>query len=52
MTEHDIPLNAIVTPEKIIELAPAFEKPEGLYWSFLPKEKIDAIPVLKKRQRA
>jgi hypothetical protein len=51
MTEHDIPLTAIVTPQEIFEIAPFFKRPGGLYWKMLPGEKIDAIPILKAKQR-
>lgn len=51
MSEHDIPINAIITPEKIILLKPHYQKPNGIYWHILPPEKIDAIPVLKARKR-
>lgn len=52
MTEHDIPLNAIITPEEVITLKPQFPKPKGIYWDILPSEKIDTIPVLKARKKA
>jgi len=47
MTEHDIPLSAIVTPAEVIELQSSFSRPKGIYWSMLAQEKIDEIPVLK-----
>jgi 5-formyltetrahydrofolate cyclo-ligase len=47
MTEHDIPLSAIVTPGEIIEIDVAFPRPRGIYWRMLPQEKIEAIPILK-----
>jgi 5-formyltetrahydrofolate cyclo-ligase len=50
MTEHDIPLNAIITPEEAKTIRPRFQKPTGIYWHILPPEKIDAIPVLKERK--
>jgi 5-formyltetrahydrofolate cyclo-ligase len=49
MTEHDIPLSAIVTPNEVIETKSLFCRPEGIYWNLLPREKIDEIPVLKVR---
>ena len=49
MTEHDIPLSAIVTPDGIIEVEPAFPRPRGIYWRMLPREKIEEIPLLKVR---
>lgn len=50
MTEHDIPLNAIITPEEAILIKPRYPKSKGIYWHILPPEKIDAIPVLKRRK--
>jgi 5-formyltetrahydrofolate cyclo-ligase len=50
MTEHDIPLSAIVTPSKIIEIESTLPRPKGIYWKMLPTEKIAAIPVLKARK--
>lgn len=51
MTEHDIPLSAIVTPEEIIEIQSQLPRPKGIYWRMLPSEKIEAIPVLKRRKQ-
>ena len=50
MTEHDIPLSAIVTPNKFIEIESTLPRPKGIYWDMLPPEKIEAIPVLQKRR--
>lgn len=50
MTEHDIPLDAIVTPEEVLILEPSYPKPRGIYWRMLPPEKIEAIPVLRAKQ--
>src|ERR671910_722624 len=47
MTEHDIPLSAIVTPDEVFELDARLPRPKGIYWHMLADEKIDAIPVLK-----
>jgi 5-formyltetrahydrofolate cyclo-ligase len=48
MTEHDIPLSAIVTPAEVIEVSKPFPRPKGIYWKMLRREKIDEIPVLKR----
>ena len=48
--EHDIPVNAVITPERVIPLKAHYQKPKGIYWPMLPAEKIKAIPVLKARQ--
>jgi 5-formyltetrahydrofolate cyclo-ligase len=51
MTEHDIPLDAIATPEKLTTLKRRYRKPRGIYWKLLPEDKIAAIPVLNKSPR-
>jgi 5-formyltetrahydrofolate cyclo-ligase len=51
MTEHDIPLKAIVTPNEIIEIDSNLPRPKGIYWEMLPPEKIATIPVLKNRRK-
>ncbi len=45
---HDIPIDFIVTPDKIIDCKTRLAKPEGIYWEYLDEEKIAAIPLLKK----
>ncbi|HEY1236336.1 MAG TPA: 5-formyltetrahydrofolate cyclo-ligase [Candidatus Binatia bacterium] len=50
MTEHDIPLNAIITPSELIEVKPRFSRPKGIYWKILPQEKIADIPALADRR--
>ena len=47
MTEHDIPLSAIVTPGEIIEIDANFPRPKGIYWRMLGQEQIETIPILK-----
>lgn len=47
MTEHDIPLSAIVTPDEIIETQTRFPRPKKIYWHLLPREKIADIPALR-----
>jgi 5-formyltetrahydrofolate cyclo-ligase len=49
MTEHDIPITSIITPDETIETQSAMKRPKGIYWKLLPAEKIEAIPVLKER---
>ncbi|HKY08889.1 MAG TPA: 5-formyltetrahydrofolate cyclo-ligase [Candidatus Binatia bacterium] len=48
MTEHDIPLSAIVTPTQLIDVKARFPRPKGIYWKMLTREKIDDIPVLQR----
>jgi 5-formyltetrahydrofolate cyclo-ligase len=51
MTEHDIPLSAIVTPNEIIDIESTLPRPKGIYWNMLPPEKIASIPVLRNRRK-
>jgi 5-formyltetrahydrofolate cyclo-ligase len=51
MTEHDIPLSAIVTPDEVVKLKAPYRRPWGIDWKILPQEKIDAIPILNRRKR-
>lgn len=48
MTQHDIPLTAIVTPAEVIGTKTRRPRPKGIYWNMLPQEKIDEIPVLQR----
>src|SRR5262245_53187457 len=50
MTEHDIPLSAIITPNEVIEVKTSFARPKGIYWNMLDEEKLDEIPLLTKRR--
>ena len=50
MTDHDIPLDAIITPEKVTPIRPRYQKPRGIYWHSLSADKIQSIPVLKARR--
>jgi 5-formyltetrahydrofolate cyclo-ligase len=49
MTEHDIPLTAIITPKEIIEIKSRLQRPQGIYWKILPAEKLADIPVLQNK---
>ena len=51
MTEHDIPLSAIVTPMEVIEIAANFPRPKKIYWNILPREKLEDIPALKQSRK-
>ncbi len=47
MTDHDVPLDLIVTPDEVIETERAFERPSGILWDELEPEKLESIPVLQ-----
>jgi len=49
---HDIPVDYIVTPEKVIATKTKIKRPKGVYWDFLDEEKIESIPLLTKMDAA
>ena len=51
MTEHDFPLDIIVTQERIIYTNTEYRKPRGIFWD-LAKERIQEIPILKELYEA
>ncbi len=46
MMEHDVPLDYIITRDKIIHTEKIYEKPIGIKWNILG-DKFDEIPLLK-----
>ncbi|UCF07581.1 MAG: 5-formyltetrahydrofolate cyclo-ligase [Thermoplasmata archaeon] len=46
MTPHDVPLDLVITPKRVIE-TPKKKKPNGILWEELNEDKIAAIPILK-----
>jgi 5-formyltetrahydrofolate cyclo-ligase len=48
VTEHDIPVDLIVTPRAAIEVERAFDRPAGILWDHLQPPQIHEIPVLER----
>lgn len=46
MSEHDAPVDLILTPDRIIETAHAYPKPRGIIWELLPSDAFKRMPVL------
>jgi 5-formyltetrahydrofolate cyclo-ligase len=46
MTDHDVPVDFIVTPERVIRPPRAFAKPRGIRWDALSPEQLAAMPPL------
>jgi len=43
---HDVPLDVIVTPERVIRTETAAERPDGIDWDRLADERVEEMPVL------
>ncbi|HSJ45240.1 MAG TPA: 5-formyltetrahydrofolate cyclo-ligase [Euzebyales bacterium] len=48
MTDHDVPLDAIVTPNGVIDCTRTRPRPAGVLWDHLADDKIDQIPLLRR----
>jgi 5-formyltetrahydrofolate cyclo-ligase len=48
MTDHDVPLDAIVTPDEVIWCDGAHRRPTGVLWDHLSEAKIAEIPLLQR----
>lgn len=46
MSEHDVPLDVVVTPEEVLHCDRAHPRPTGIRWDELTDEKVAAIPLL------
>jgi len=46
--KHDVPLDWILTPEKVVKTNTSLEKPSGIDWDLLDEEELEEMPVLKK----
>ncbi len=45
--KHDLPVDMIITPSRILRALQPYPKPKGIYWELLSYEKIKSIPVLQ-----
>lgn len=48
MTDHDVPLDLIVTPDEIIRCSGDRARPGGVLWDHLPDDKVAEIPLLRR----
>lgn len=51
MTDHDVPLDLIVTPERVIRTRRGRAKPKGILWEELSDAQLAAMPVLGRMER-
>jgi len=45
---HDVPMDLVVTPERVIETETQYPRPDGVDWDALTDEKIGEIPILER----
>ncbi|GAX73690.1 hypothetical protein CEUSTIGMA_g1141.t1 [Chlamydomonas eustigma] len=51
MLEHDVPVDVIVTPTRVIWTTPKISKPAGILWHKLSPDKLSQIRVLQELKR-
>jgi len=51
MTRHDVPVDIVVTPARVIRTRPAFRKPAGIRWEELSADQLAAMPILRRLRR-
>ncbi|CAF1234552.1 unnamed protein product [Rotaria magnacalcarata] len=51
MTEHDLPVNVIITPKRIIYTNNTFTRPHAINWNDIDTETMLNLPVLKEFKR-
>ena len=47
MAEHDVPIDWIFTPTRVIRCHRERRRPSGIMWELLPREELEAIPLLR-----
>ncbi|MHA1616597.1 MAG: 5-formyltetrahydrofolate cyclo-ligase [Candidatus Njordarchaeales archaeon] len=47
MTNHDMPVDIILTPTKVIRTNTPYKKPRGVFWELLTEKDLEEIPLLK-----
>jgi 5-formyltetrahydrofolate cyclo-ligase len=50
MKAHDIPIDFILTQDRIIATHHKLKKPDGIYWEMLNEEMLQSIPVLQDKK--
>ena len=51
LTQHDVPVDIIVTPTQIIRVSNRLPKPSGIFWELLSPQKLSQIRVLQELKR-
>ena len=51
LTKHDVPVDVIVTPTRVIRVPDRVPKPSGIFWDLLSPQKLAAIRVLRQLKK-
>ncbi|CAF2404163.1 unnamed protein product [Rotaria sp. Silwood2] len=51
MTEHDLPVNVVITPQRIIYTQNKFSCPKAINWNYIDNDTMLNLPVLKEFKR-
>ncbi|MGM0590671.1 MAG: 5-formyltetrahydrofolate cyclo-ligase [Halobacteriota archaeon] len=45
---HDVPLDLVATPERVVHTETQYDRPTGIAWDALPSERLNEIPILRR----
>lgn len=48
--DHDVPVDLVVTPDRLVRTETPYERPDGIDWAALPDERVAEIPLLDRIQ--
>jgi len=51
MSEHDVPVDFIVTPDRIIETTHVHARPSGIIWELLLGDAYKRMPILAEMRK-
>jgi 5-formyltetrahydrofolate cyclo-ligase len=51
LEEHDVPVDLIVTPARVVETKTKHSKPSGIFWEKVALSMIESMPILKELKR-
>jgi 5-formyltetrahydrofolate cyclo-ligase len=46
LEKHDLPLDYILTPTKVVETNTSFPRPKGIYWDSISSDMLNKMPIL------
>jgi 5-formyltetrahydrofolate cyclo-ligase len=52
MYVHDIPVDYVLTPQRVYRMNPSHPKPQGIYWDILSEGKLFSVPILRELMRS
>lgn len=52
MRAHDVPVDFLITPDKVVAVPSLYPRPRGILWNLLPDDRVRSMPVLRQGRRS